>query len=77
MHGDATITASTPVKNEPEILLEPKDPSLVKELPIFISVSKIIPIIPKDYVDNVWHRDRNGMKNLKPDEVFDQVIENL
>jgi hypothetical protein len=45
VHGDATITASTPVKNEPEILLEPKDPSLVKELPIFISVSKIIPII--------------------------------
>jgi hypothetical protein len=45
VHGDATITASTPVKNEPEILLEPKDPSLVKEVPIFISVSKIIPII--------------------------------
>ena len=42
-----------------------------------LKYSKIIPIVPKDYVDNVWHRDRNGMKNLKPDEVFNQVIENL
>ena len=42
-----------------------------------LKYSKIVPIVPKDYVDNVWHRDRNGMKNLKPDEVFNQVIENL
>ena len=42
-----------------------------------LKYSKIIPIVPKDYVDNVWHRDRKGMKNLKPDEVFNQVIENL
>ena len=42
-----------------------------------LKYSKIIPIVPKDYVDNVWYRDRNGMKNLKPDEVFNQVIENL
>ncbi len=42
-----------------------------------LKYSKIIPIVPKDYVDNVWHRYRNGMKNLKPDEVFNQVIENL
>ena len=42
-----------------------------------LKYSKIIPIVPKDYVDNVWHRDRNGMKNLKPDEVFNKVIENL
>ena len=42
-----------------------------------LKYSKITPIVPKDYVDNVWHRDRNGMKNLKPDEVFNQVIENL
>ena len=39
--------------------------------------SKIIPIVPKDYVDNVWHRHRKGMKDLKPDEVFNQIIENL
>ena len=42
-----------------------------------LKYSKITPIVPKDYVDNVWHRDRNGMKNLKPDEVFNQIIENL
>ena len=42
-----------------------------------LKYSKITPIVPKDYVDNVWHRDRNGMKNLKPDEVFNRVIENL
>ena len=39
--------------------------------------SKIIPIVPKDYVDNVWHRHRKGMKDLKPDEVFNQIIKNL
>ena len=58
---------------------------LVKKIPMDnilqkateLGISKIIPIVPKDYVDNVWHRDRNGMKNLKPDEVFNQVIENL
>ena len=31
-----------------------------------LKYSKIIPIVPKDYVDNVWHRDRNGMKILSP-----------
>ena len=39
--------------------------------------SKINPIIPKDYIDNVWNRDRRGMKKLKPDEVFEQILKEL
>ena len=39
--------------------------------------SKINPITPKDYIDNVWNRDRRGMKKLKPDEVFEQIIKKL
>ena len=45
VQGDATTTARTPVKNEPDILLDPYCPSLEKELPISISVSKITPMI--------------------------------
>ncbi len=42
-----------------------------------LKYSKIIPIVPKGYVDNVWNRDRNGMKNLIPNEVVNQIILNL
>jgi len=35
--------------------------------------SKIEPITPKDYIDNIWNRDRGGMKNLKPDRVFEHI----
>jgi len=42
-----------------------------------LKFSKINPITPKDYVDNVWNRDRRGMKKLKPDEVFEQIIKKL
>ena len=42
-----------------------------------LKYSKISPIVPKGYVDNVWHRDRNGMKNLTPNEVFNEIIVNL
>lgn len=42
-----------------------------------LKFSKINPITPKDYVDNVWNRDRSGMKKLKPDEVFEQIIKKL
>ena len=42
-----------------------------------LKFSKINPITPKDYIDNVWNRDRSGMKKLKPDEVFEQVIKKL
>ena len=42
-----------------------------------LKFSKINPITPKDYIDNVWNRDRRGMKKLKPDEVFEQIIKKL
>ena len=35
-----------------------------------LSNSKIIPITPKDYVDNIWNRNREGMKQLKTHDVF-------
>ena len=39
--------------------------------------SKIDPITPKDYVDNIWNRDRSGMKNLKPISVFEHIKNNI
>ncbi len=42
-----------------------------------LKYSKINPITPKDYVDNVWNRDRSGMKKLKPNEVFEHILNNL
>ena len=39
--------------------------------------SKIEPITPKDYIDNVWNRDRSGMKNLKPERVFEYIRNNI
>ena len=42
-----------------------------------LKFSKINPITPKDYIDNVWNRDRSGMKKLNPDEVFEQILKEL
>ena len=42
-----------------------------------LKYSKICPITPLDYVDNVWNRDRRGMKKLSVDRVFQQIINNL
>ena len=42
-----------------------------------LKFSKINPITPKDYIDNVWNRDRSGMKKLKPNEVFEQILKEL
>ena len=42
-----------------------------------LKYSKIKPITPEDYVDNIWIRDRSGMKKLKPNEVFEHIINNL
>jgi len=42
-----------------------------------LKFSKINPITPKDYIDNVWNRDRSGMKKLKPNEVFEQILMKL
>ena len=42
-----------------------------------IKNSKINPITPKDYIDNVWNRNREGMKKLKTNDVFEYIINNL
>ena len=42
-----------------------------------LKFSKITPITPIDYTDNIWNRDRAGMKKLKPDYVFEQIIKDL
>ena len=31
----------------------------------------------KNYVDNIWIRERSGMKKLKPNDVFEHIISNL
>ena len=42
-----------------------------------LKYSKIKPIVPNEYVDNVWIRDRSGMKKLKPQKVFDEIIKSV
>ena len=42
-----------------------------------LKYSNIKPITPKGYIDNIWNRNRSGMKKLKPEEVYNQIIENL
>ncbi len=42
-----------------------------------LKYSKIYPITPEGYIDNIWNRDRNGMRKLKPDDVFNQIVKNL
>ena len=42
-----------------------------------LKYSNIIPITPDNYVDNVWNRDREGMKNLTVEKVYNFIIEDL
>ena len=42
-----------------------------------LKYSNIKPITPEGYVDNIWIRDRMGMKKLKPNYVFNQIQKNL
>ena len=42
-----------------------------------LKYSKIKPIVPDGYVDNVWIRNRSGMKKLKPQKVFDEIIKSI
>ena len=42
-----------------------------------LKYSKINAITPEGYIDNIWTRDRRGMKKLKPDKVYDHIIKNL
>ena len=66
--GPLNLSAALGVKTFGLIATDP-----VSEL----KYSKIKPITPKDYVDNIWIRDRSGMKKLKPNEVFEHIINNL
>ena len=42
-----------------------------------LKYSKIKPITPESYIDNIWIRDRKGMKELKPDRVFEEIVKFL
>ena len=66
--GPLNLSAALGVKTFGLIATDP-----VSEL----KYSKIKPITPKDYVDNIWIRDRSGMKKLKPNEVFEHIVNNL
>jgi len=42
-----------------------------------LKFSKIKPITPENYVDNVFNKTRESMKELKPSTVFEEIIKNL
>lgn len=42
-----------------------------------LKYSKINPITPKDYTDNVWNRNREGMKKIKTNDVFNHIMNDL
>tara|TARA_B110000259_G_C13759923_1_gene300237 strand:- start:167 stop:592 length:426 start_codon:yes stop_codon:yes gene_type:complete len=42
-----------------------------------LKYSKIIPITPVDYVDNIWNRNRKGMKKLTVEKVFNDISKHL
>ncbi len=39
--------------------------------------SNILPITPDNYKDNVWNRDRKGMKNLTVEKVSNFILEKI
>ena len=42
-----------------------------------LKYSKIIPITPDNYVDNVWFRNRVGMRKLKVEKVLKTILEKI
>ena len=42
-----------------------------------LKFSKVIPLIPENYVDNQFIKDREEMKKLTPDKVFLDIIKHL
>ena len=42
-----------------------------------LKYSKIKTITPIDYTDNIWNRNRQGMKKLTVERVFSQILEHL
>jgi heptosyltransferase-2 len=39
--------------------------------------SKIIPITPDNYIDDIWNKKREGMKKLTVEKVYSKILENL
>ena len=51
---------------------------LIANAPISeLKYSKIKPISPKNYIDNVFNKNREGMKELKPLRVFEEIIKGI
>ena len=42
-----------------------------------LKYSKIKPITPKDYEDNIWIRNRENMRKLQPNDVFEKILKDL
>ena len=42
-----------------------------------LKYSKIFPITPLGYIDNIWNRNREGMKKLTVKRVYQTIIKNL
>ena len=42
-----------------------------------LKFSKVIPLVPENYVDNQFIKDRKEMKNLTPDKVFLDITKHL
>ena len=38
--------------------------------------SKIIPITPDNYIDNIWNKKREGMKKLTVEKVYSKILKN-
>ncbi len=51
---------------------------LIANAPISeLKYSKIKPITPVNYIDNVFNKNREEMRELKPSRVFEEVIKNI
>ena len=42
-----------------------------------LKYSKIIPITPDDYRDNIWIRNREAMKRLTVKKVYNSIVEKI
>jgi ADP-heptose:LPS heptosyltransferase len=41
-----------------------------------LKYSKIIPITPDNYIDNIWNKKREGMKKLTVEKVYSKILKN-
>ena len=42
-----------------------------------LKYSNILAITPDNYTDNIWNRDRKGMKNLTVEKVSNFILEKI